>query len=228
MYEGKSKYKYLNEAKHNKIINDNILKKHNQLDNSKNHIIYNNHKIKKKSIDFYYINSFILIFILMFIQINPSKALKIKALSFSYEITIKIKGNGTQPILREGQVPSRIYLNGNSTALVGAKEIHNLELETNIIRMEWDSSFSNFTALFYGLNNILEIDFSNFNSSQVENMADMFYGCSSLTSINFNNFNTKSVTSMSQMFYCCSQLQSLDLSNFETSSVTSMYRMFST
>ena len=162
----------------------------------------------------------------MFIQINPSKALKIKALSFSYEITIKIKGNGTQPILREGQVPSRIYLNGNSTALVGAKEIHNLELETNIIRMEWDSSFSDFHAMFYGLSNIIEIDFSNFNSYQVEDMADMFHGCFSLVSINFNNFNTQSVTDMADMFYECYNLKSLDLSSFNTSSVTSLSQMF--
>ena len=223
MYEGKSKYKHLNEAKHNQIINDNILKKQ---DYSKNHVIYYNHKIKKKSIDFYYINSFILIFILMFIQIYSSKALKIKALSFSYEITIKMKGNGTQPILVGGQVPNRIYLNDNSTALAGDKVIHNLESETNTIRMVWDSSFSNFKGLFSGLYNILEIDFSNFDSSQVENMEDMFYGCSSLTSINFSNFNTKSVTSMRQMFSYCSGLTSLDLSNFDTSSVISMYKMF--
>ena len=155
MYEGKSKYKHLNEVKHKKIINDNILKKHNQLDNSKNDIIYYNHKIKKKFIDFYLIISFILMFILIHIPIYSSKALKIKALSFSYEITIIMKGNGTQPILVGGEAPRRIYLNNDSTPLAGDKVIYNLELETNIIRMEWDSSFSNLKGLFSGLYNIL-------------------------------------------------------------------------
>ena len=152
--------------------------------------------------------------------------MKIKALSFNYEITIKINGNGTQKILSGGQVPSRIYLNDNSTALAGAKIINDLELETNTVRMEWDSPFNNFHSMFNGLSNIIEIDFSNFNSYQVEDMADMFHGCFSLVSINFNNFNTQSVTDMADMFYECYNLKSLDLSSFNTSSVTSLSQMF--
>ena len=152
--------------------------------------------------------------------------MKIKALSFNYEITIKIKGNGTQHITWEGETPSRIYLNNNPTELTGAKIINDLELETNTVRMVWDSSFTNFHALFYGLSNITEIDLSNFDSSEVVNMADMFHGCSSLTSINFNDFNTQLVTDMNFMFYGCFNLQSLDLSSFNTESVTTMDQMF--
>ena len=234
MYVENNKNIYFNEVKPKKKIHNNILQKNSQLNNLKNDFIFCNRQIKKnsiyiyfKNIYFYHINSFILIFTLLLIQIYSTKTVKIKALSFSYEITIKIKGNGTQYILWEGQVPSRIFLNNNASALAGDKIIHNLKLDTNLIRMEWDSPFSDFHAMFYGLSNIIEIDFSNFNSSQVVNMAEMFHGCSSLQSINFNNFQTISVTNMSKIFFECNELKSLDLSHFDTSSVISMDQMFS-
>ena len=46
------------------------------------------------------------------------------------------------------------------------------------------------------LKNITEIDFSNFDTSEVNGMTEMFSGCTSLTSINFENFNTSKVNDM--------------------------------
>ena len=165
---------YLDKTKPRNNTKEYILRRNNNLEND---FISCNHKIKRKNIFiysknkyFYHVNSVILIFLqfFMFFQIYSIKAMKIKALSFNYEITIKINGNGTQNILVGGEVPSRIYLNDNSTALAGAKIINDLELETNTVRMEWDSPFNNFHSMFNGLSNIIEIDFSNFNSYQVE------------------------------------------------------------
>ena len=76
------------------------------------------------------------------------------------------------------------------------------------------------------IKNILELDLSNFDTSQVTNMGYMFYGMSSLTSLNLSNFDTSKVTNMSDMFYGMSSLTSLNLSNFDTSKVTNMYAMF--
>ena len=80
--------------------------------------------------------------------------------------------------------------------------------------------------MFSGCVDIIEIDLSHFDTSNVIDMGYMFSGCSSLTSLNLSNFNTSSVISMDKMFYKCSSLTFLDLSNFDTSKVTNMSDMF--
>ena len=77
------------------------------------------------------------------------------------------------------------------------------------------------------IKNILEIDLSNFDTSEVTNMGGMFYGMSNLTTLNVSHFDTSKVTNMGLMFYGMSGLTSLDLSNFDTSKVTNMGNMFS-
>ena len=37
-------------------------------------------------------------------------------------------------------------------------------------------------------------------------MVSMFFGCSSLRELNFSNFNTNNVNNMDSMFYGCSSL----------------------
>ena len=76
------------------------------------------------------------------------------------------------------------------------------------------------------IKNILEIDLSGFDTSQVTKMNHMFSGMSSLTTINLSNFNTSKVTDMSAMFYNMSNLTTLNLSNFDTSQVIYMESMF--
>ena len=85
----------------------------------------------------------------------------------------------------------------------------------------------NRSSLFSLLTNLLNIDFSAFNTSKVTDMSDMFYSCSKLTNLNVSNFDTSQVTDMSFMFYSCSSLTSLDVSNFNISKVTDMRSMFS-
>ena len=92
-------------------------------------------------------------------------------------------------------------------------------------------TFDNFVEscinMFNGLDNIIEIDLSNFDTSKVTNMAEMFSGCSNLGKIIFGNINTSSVKRMNLLFHGCSKLKTIDISNFDTSSVTDMYGMFS-
>ena len=81
--------------------------------------------------------------------------------------------------------------------------------------------------MFYKLSNIEYIDFSKFNSAEVEDMNCMFYNCSSLKSIEFNNMNTSNVKNMASMFQDCVELTSLYLNSFNTSKTTCMNYMFS-
>lgn len=70
------------------------------------------------------------------------------------------------------------------------------------------------------------IDFTNLDTSGVEDMESLFKGCSSLKKLNLNTFDTSKVTDMAYMFEGCSKLSGLDLSSFDTSKVTDMSAMF--
>ena len=80
--------------------------------------------------------------------------------------------------------------------------------------------------MFRDLSNLISLDVSSFDTSQVTNMEAMFAGMSNLTSLNLSNFDTSKVTRMNSMFEGVSRLTVLNLSNFDTSKVTNMEAMF--
>ena len=180
----------------------------------------------------------IIIIILILFPVCLSKKNELRKLNLISEITITIKGDGIQYILSNetivlndkayifGEIPTEILVNGSPINYTG-KVVNSLINEDNNITMKWDEQITDCTAMFYGLSNIIYIDFSKFDSSKVTDMKCMFYDCTSLTSINFYNFNTSSVVNMNSMFYGCNSLEYLDLNIFDTSSVTNMEKMFS-
>ena len=85
---------------------------------------------------------------------------------------------------------------------------------------------SDCSQMFYQKNQLVSIDLTNLDTSNVTNMSSMFESCSGLKSLNVSNFNTSNVTDMSQIFAFCSGLKTLDLNNFDTSKVTTMASMF--
>ena len=81
--------------------------------------------------------------------------------------------------------------------------------------------------MFWDCQNLLSIDMSVLDTSNVENMALMFYNCHALTSVNFSDsFNTSKVTNFSDMFYECNSLTTLDIYGFDSSAATHLTRMF--
>ena len=100
-------------------------------------------------------------------------------------------------------------------------------VETEKVYLNADSSEMFFSK--YGeqkIKNILDLDLSNFDTSQVTNMSSMFRGMSNLTTLNLSNFDTSQVTNMDSMLASVSNLTTIDLSNFDTSKVTNMSSMF--
>ena len=71
--------------------------------------------------------------------------------------------------------------------------------------------------------NIIFLDLSNFNTSNVTNMKYMFNNCNKLKEIKgINNLITNKVESMEGMFSLCNEIEFLDLSNWDTSNVNNM------
>ena len=142
------------------------------------------------------------------------------------EIRIIIQGKGTQKILGDrftGQ-PNLIKINGESK---DCTKTCKLEEDINNIVLTFGSQLTSLKYMFYNIQNLKEVDFTNFDTSKVENMEYMFAECYSLKSINFANINTKSVKKISRLFLNCKNLTYLDLSLLDFSNVQDMSGMFS-
>ena len=79
------------------------------------------------------------------------------------------------------------------------------------------TDFSNFFSSQYDTNvkNIISIDFSNFNSSLIDNFSSSFKGCTSIQSLDLSSFIVSSESILSNMVEDCSSLVAIDISNFD-------------
>jgi len=176
----------------------------------------------------------LIIFILvinLIIPIFSSKNIGIGKLSFLNEITIKIIGTDAQSILNQkySYQPDEIYIQNISYEIDEQNRIMDLINYENNITMKWKSNLIDCKSMFAGLTNIIEIDLSNFDISEVISMNGMFQNCFNLEYIKFNNSieNKLKVNDISNMFENCNSLKTLDLSNLDTSNVINMMLIFS-
>ena len=146
----------------------------------------------------------------------------------SFEIKLKLQRIGYSNILssffNKRYYPDIIYINGIQNDTIQNKYYFNKAI--NNATLIWNKTINSCYHMFNGCSNIIEIDFSNFDTSDVTDMGFMFCGCNNLSSLNLSNFKTSNVRSMLNMFRACNNLYSLNLSNFKTSNVRSMNGMF--
>ncbi|MBF1034683.1 MAG: BspA family leucine-rich repeat surface protein [Candidatus Nanosynbacter sp.] len=125
--------------------------------------------------------------------------------------------------------PEKVYLNTDSYNMFllgfGEQKIKNI-LELDLSNFD-TSQVTNMGYMFYGMSSLTSLNLSNFDTSKVTNMSGMFVGMVNLTSLNLSNFDTSKVKNMGTMFAGMANLTTLDLSNFDTSQVTNMNYMFS-
>ena len=193
------------------------LKQINEKFNLDNNITYLTYKI-----------NLLLFKLLIFINLIFLANSQNRNLEYSNEITIKILLNDRKNILNSEFIPhpDEIYMNGTSINIDNENKITNIINGEKVITMKWFEPFEDCSGMFMELDNMIEVDFSNFDSSLVNKMDYMFFNCKSLISLNFSKFNTSKVTIINYLFYSCSSLTSLDLSNFDTSLVVSMGGVF--
>ena len=80
--------------------------------------------------------------------------------------------------------------------------------------------------MFSKMNNLKELDLSNFDTSEVTSFYQMFMGASSLKTLDLSGFDTKKVRVMADMFKDMPELETVDLSNFNMSNVEQVGTMF--
>ena len=124
--------------------------------------------------------------------------------------------------------PEKVYLNKKSNEMFFSKsdeqKIKNI-LEIDLSNFD-TSQVTDMHNMFYGMSNLTTLNVSNFDTSKVADMSLMFYGMRNLTALNLSSFNTSQVTDMHNMFYGMSNLTTLNVSHFNTSEVTNMGFMF--
>ena len=175
------------------------------------------------------INFLIMINLIVSISSKSNRFYKSRKLYLSNEIKIKIEGTGNKEIFSLNSdfinnPPSIVLLNGNNVPLDG-NQINLIEEENNIT-MIWENKLTKCDYMFYELENLLEVDLSKFDASEVTTMNNMFQYCYELISINFGNINTPKLKEIANLFNGCFSLLYLDLSSFNTSSVISMNYLF--
>ena len=94
------------------------------------------------------------------------------------------------------------------------------------IKLIFKNKLFNCAYMFYECKNIIDIDFSKFNTENIIDMQVMIACCPLLKSLDFKSFKTENVTNMDSLFYGCESLTSLDLRSFNTKKVTNMEAMF--
>ena len=125
--------------------------------------------------------------------------------------------------------PEKVYLNTDSRKMFYSEYVE--QKIRNVLEIDLSnfntSNVTDMSYMFYGMSNLTTLDLSNFNTSQVTDMKYMFTYMFNLTTLDLSSFNTFKVTDMNHMFSAMRNLTTLDLSNFDTSKVINMQYMFS-
>ena len=111
---------------------------------------------------------------------------KINLLLKSSEITLKTKGTGNIKIISNSFFliyrPTSIYI--NNVLKTSITNTYNLGYynndDINTIRIIWNSNPTSTISMFSGCNNMIEMDLSQFDTSNVDKMFGIFPGCKKL------------------------------------------------
>ena len=154
------------------------------------------------------------------------KNIEFRHLEKTSKISIKVNGVGEQNILNKSfkNRPNQILIDGKEVEFTDSKV--NIEKENSEIELIWNEPLTDCHVMFLDASNIIEMNFKDFDTSQVTDMSNMFESCTSIQSLDLTSFKTSKVTNMSGMFKKCHSLKILNISNFDTSNVSDMSYMF--
>ena len=93
------------------------------------------------------------------------------------------------------------------------------------IKLTFNIYIKDCSFMFYNCTNLIDIDLSSFNISNVKDMSFMFYNCHRIKSISdISKWDTKNVNNMSGMFARCKSIP--DISKWDTKNVNNIWGIF--
>ena len=123
-----------------------------------------------------------------------------------------------------------VYLNNKKINVIKSYKIQYKNFDEKgkyEFKLIFKKDISNLERLFEDCSNLISIDFSNFESKNVNNMSFMFNECYKLKEIKgIDKLDTSNVNNMSTMFQECYEIEYLDLSNYNTENVKDISWMF--
>ena len=142
---------------------------------------------------------------------------------YNSEIHMIIIGNGSQDILNSNFQfePSEVIVNGYKDD--SCEKTCYLSKDLNNITLKFSNQINSCEKMFKSLNNIKEIDLSNFDASKITSMNEMFQGCSNLASVILSNSNTYNLINISFMFHNCSNLEIINFGNINKKLINFVY-----
>ena len=130
-------------------------------------------------------------------------------------LTVRPLGNGASGVLDSWRPDRAPWIRDASLRT----SITSVVIEPGVIAETCFHMFSECT-------NLVSVDLSGLDTSQVTDMGCMFTECAALKTVNFQGVDASNVTSMSSMFNECSSIKSIDLSGINAARVTNMYGLF--
>ena len=143
-------------------------------------------------------------------------------------IILKVKVPGKSKIINPNYSfkPSSYFLGMSLIPIAFEDSEIELTKSVNQITLKFEGDVTSCKYMFQGCSNIIEIDLTYFESSNVQDIDYMFDGCTSLNNIKFGKFQTSKLVNMNYVFRNCISLQYLDLPSFDTSLVTHFHYLF--
>ena len=119
-----------------------------------------------------------------------------------------------------------IYINNERVEFKKYFKPNNKDKEYTI-KIELKEKMKNCSYMFFNCPNIISIDLSKFDSSEVKTMDKMLYKCFFLEKINLENLDTSKVENMQYMFGKCKNLKEITFpTTFKTNNVNDISYMF--
>ena len=136
-----------------------------------------------------------------------------KSIPKESQVTIRVSKNGNQKVFSESgpfTPPDEVYINDQIQEFSNTYDLQ----PDKIVKLVWKKTIENCYSMFDSCEDIVEINFIDFDTSQSNHMWGMFRNCYSLISLDLSGFDTTNVGNMGCMFFGCRSLISLDISNF--------------
>ena len=90
----------------------------------------------------------------------------------------------------------------------------------------FSSAISSINELFYGNEDIISVDFSNFDSSQITQIYELFRSCSSLKAVDLTSFKSLQINNLRGLFKRCKELTSVNISHISNISINQVLECF--
>ena len=141
-------------------------------------------------------------------------------------ITLKIQ-KGDNSIINKNfkNYISEVYINDANMTKIETS--YNFIEDENTVKIILNSQITNCNKMFMDCKKILEINFSNFDASNITYLSETFKNCEKLISLNLSDWDISKVTQISSLFENCKELTSIELPDFTKSELNAINRVFS-